>query len=299
MVRFGQFLLKQPYYAAAVVLLLMVSPIFSAFTFVIAAAIVVLVTLQQGAKSGAFLLLWVALPAVVSFWFQGTTGYEALMLFCVSQYLLAVLLKEFSSWALVLEVLLMVALFAILAIHCLFPDVTAWWQSHLQSMYSSSSMLASISDSEKQLIASTFSRYATGVFAFYMMSFLFLGLLAGRFWQAAVNDQVAAFRESVLSIRVNRWVVWLAALCVLGFLFKVPMFVDSIAAVLMPFVVAAFCLLHTLARGRAGISVALVGLYIGLLFLQYIVAPLLAITAVMDAFFDFRQRLSPSTHQQT
>ena len=67
----------------------------------------------------------------------------------------------------------------------------------------------------------------------------------------------------------------------------------------MPFVVAAFCLLHTLARGRAGISVALVGLYIGLLFLQYIVAPLLAITAVMDAFFDFRQRLSPSTHQQT
>ncbi len=296
--RLGQFLLAQPLYAAAMVLLLVLSPILSIFCSLLAAAIVVLVTLQQGPKVGAFLVLWVAVPAVVSFWFQGFGGYDALFLFCLLEWALAILLRELRSWTLVLEVLLLVALVVLAVIHWAVPDIAAWWKSHLSHMYEASSVLTSLPEDEKQHLATLFSRYATGLLAFYIMAFLFLGLMAGRCWQAVLNETSEAFRVSVLAIRMNRWVAWLALAYIAGFIFKLPLCMDSMSVILMPFVVASFSLLHAVARQRTVFTVLIGLLYIGLLLMQYVVAPLLAAVALLDTSLDFRQRLADLSNQK-
>ena len=296
--RLGQLLLAQPLYAAVMVLLLVLSPILSVFCVFLAAAIIVLMTLQQGAKVGAFILLWVAVPAVVTFWFNGFGGYDALLVFCLLQWGLAILMRECSSWTLVLEVLLLVALLVLAGVHLAVPDIAAWWKSHLSQMYETSSVLTSLPDDEKQRLSTLFSQYATGLLTFYMMAFLFLGLMAGRYWQAVLSGGADAFRASMLSIRMNRWVVWVALAYTAGFLFKIPLCMDSISVVLMPFVVASLSLLHALAKQRTAFKVLIGLLYVGLLFMQYIVAPVLASIALLDASLDFRQRLADLSRQK-
>ncbi|MAR84077.1 MAG: hypothetical protein CMF55_04735 [Legionellales bacterium] len=296
--RLGQLLLARPLYAAAMVLLLVLSPILSVFCVFLAAAIIVLMTLQQGAKVGAFILLWVAVPAVVSFWFNGFGGYDALFVFCLLQWGLAILMRECSSWTLVLEVLLLVALLVLAGVHLAIPDIAAWWKSHLSQMYETSSVLSSLPDDEKQRLATLFSQYATGLLTFYMMAFLFLGLMAGRYWQAVLSGGADVFRASILAIRMNRWVVWVALAYTAGFIFKIPLCMDSISVILMPFVVASLSLLHALAKQRTAFKVLIGLLYVGLLFMQYIVAPVLASIALLDASLDFRQRLADSSRQK-
>ncbi len=290
--RLGQLLLDQPIFAAGLVLILVLSPILSFFCSVFAAAIIVLVTLQQGPKNGAFILLWVAVPAIVSFWFEGITGYDVFFVFCLLEFGLASLLREFSSWDLVLEVMLILALLVLAGIHVLVPDISLWWKAHLMQMYDSSSVLTSLPLEEKQRLATLFSQYATGLLAFYIMLFSFFAVMIGRYWQAILNDSVAIFRTHLLAIRINRWVAWLAILCLVGFLFKVPLFMDSISAIMMPFVVGSLSLLHAIGKQRFGFSVLIGLLYLGLLLVQYIVAPLLAVLALLDTHFNFRQRLS-------
>jgi hypothetical protein len=289
--RFGNFLLNNNAYAALIVLLLVVSPVLTLICFLLAMSIVALITLQRGPKAGAFLLLWIAVPTIVTLWFRKFGGYDVVLMLCFLAWGLALLLRRFSSWTLVLEALLIVSLLVLLALHIAVPDIAAWWKSHLLQMYNASSVLSAVPEDEKQRLVTVFSQYATGLFGFYIMLMVILGLMFARYWQALLNDSVGQFSAEVLNIRMNRLISILAMLCFVGFLFKLPLFMDGMSIIFMPFVVAAMSLLHLIARQKQWVGIVVVLLYLGLLFVQYMVAPLLAVLGMLDTTMDFRKRI--------
>jgi|GEM_PF-3408283 len=291
--KLGDFLLSNKAYAAIIVLLLMLSPALTLFCTVLAASIVVLITLQQGYKSGAFLLFWMLVPSVVSLFFHKIGVFDFEWMVSCLLFALALLLRAYSSWRLVLEILLLIGIVALVAVHLINPDIAMWWKSHILHIYNSSSVVSAMSIEEKSKLEATavmYSQMATGILIFYVMLFVVFVLMLGRYWQAIVLNAKEQFITEVINIRMNKLLAVVALLCAIGFCFKVPLFLDGMFIVFVPFIVAGFSYLHSLSQSRPWISFVLVVFYFGLIIFQYIVAPVIAVLGLIDIGLDLRNR---------
>lgn len=301
--RLGQFLLSNNAYTSVLVLVLVLIPYMHGLLTMLAAAVVGLVTLQGRTSSSALCVLWLAVPAVLSVWFHRFQGYEVVWLFCAVVWLFASLLRHFASWALVLECLLVVALCLLIGLHIAFPDLAAWWKQVWLHLADASTVISNMPTEEKQHLSVLFSKVATGLIAFYVMMFIVMVLLFARYWQAVVCEAVAGFHQEVLAIRLSHWVLLIPAVFLIGGVLKIPFFLDGIGIVLQPFVVASLSLLHALralapmGKRHKGLifTIVLLCAYLGLLLLQYVVAPILACMGMIDTGLNLRKRIAASS----
>lgn len=291
MTRLGRFLLAHQRNAIIAALLCTLLPLIGLPGGFLVSLLVALVTLQKGPKSGFWVLVWVALPSVALLILHQVGGFDVLLGRAALVWGLACILREYRSWPLVLEVCVVLAFIGVIVVHLVVPDVTQWWAGHITQYIKDLSKDASwtLSAEEAKVVIARLSPIATGVLAFFITFGTFLQLLVARWWQSAIY-RPGAMRSEFNSIRMGQTFAVLLVIVVIGALFKVSWIIDFMPMMLLPFMIAGLSLLHSMVERRKGLVIPLILVYIGLLFLPYILVILLSFAGYIDSWYDFRKR---------
>lgn len=297
-----QYCLLHPLYGALIILLLVGFPFFGMLSALLAASLVVFITLQTNLKHSAYVLIGAAAPCLVHyFWFKQTGGYDILLVMCIFVWVLALVLKNTYSWRLVLQITWLVGFLGVCLVHVIHPNIHDYWQGWLNIALSSMqdnqeflSILSNIGQEKIDAIIVYASKFLTGLLLFYFFLVSLLGLFVGRYGQAKYTDAMPSFREEVLNISLGRVDVIFFFCCLLGVMFKIDIFMDSIMIPCLPFLIDALSLLHRLGRNNNSVRYSLYFMYILMWFFWYLVLPIVAFVGMTDSWFNFRKRLSNS-----
>lgn len=292
--KIGDFLLAQERNAIIVALVLILLPLLKIPLGSLAVIIVAFVTLARGPKAGFWVLVWIALPAISLLFLQQIGGFDALLLYGVLAWAAATILRRYTSWSLVLEAGTLVGLVVIVALHIIVPDLQQWWVSVINDTIKELIKLNvwALPADETKLLVNRMAPLATGVAAFRMLSWSLILTLLARWWFTAIY-QPGTLRRELLSIRAGYTTIAVAAVVIVGSLFRVNVFLDILPLLALPFAAAGLSLLHFLASKNRALLVPLILVYIGFLFLPLfaIIILTLVVLGLTDSLANFRKRL--------
>lgn len=296
-VRFGHYVLKGRRQAASMALLFAVFPLMGWLSMMI----VGLVTLREGAKEGAWVLLWASLPVVV----LGFLHYPALLIYSAlagSLYVwgMAWLLRYSSSWTLVIEFSALVAVVVIFVLHGLVPDLGGWWQGKYQHVLSQmtedgissqgslvwDNFIATLKD--KQAIEKLAMISTGSILAFVMFSKLVL-LSLSRWWQALLFNP-KGLRPELCQVRLGYVALVGLLICCIGVWMSLSPVVDILPVIFVTFAMAGLSVIHFwVGRAKRGLM-TVVTFYLLFMLLPTLVIGLLFLLAIADSLFDLRKR---------
>ena len=290
----GRFLLAKNINAAVVAFICTLMPLIHLPGAFLAAIIVGLVTLSRGYLSGLIVLAWVALPAVSLLILGRFGGFDVLLLRCALVWVFAGLLRQYGSWRFVLEIAAILGVIAVIVLHISIPDVGQWWATHIMTYLKEVSKAADLklSAADTKLILERFVPIASGAVCFFMLLGSVLQLILARWWQSVLFNP-GGLRQEFLAIRMSRAAALVLFAIILGAFFHVSMLIDLLPVLMMPFMLAGLSLLHKLADNVKLLLIPLILLYVGILFLPYLIIGLLAVVGYADSWIDFRKRLIP------
>ncbi|NOX92061.1 MAG: DUF2232 domain-containing protein [Gammaproteobacteria bacterium] len=267
---------------------------------VLSGAAVALVTLRNGPRSGAMVMLgstaFVALMAWLSLG-NVLPGVVFLAVLWLPVWVLGWVLREMRSLALAATVAGMLGIVGVLAIYAIVGDVSVWWQQILLAMFEPA-MEANGPLADRaavEAILADLSRVMTGIAAAGVSLNVLLCLFLARAWQAQLYNP-GGFREEFHALRLGQGL----ALVSLGFiaLSLLPLGVVShmageiVIVILSLYVLQGLALLHSIVA-RRGLHVAwLVVLYLVMLFIMPHLIVLVAVMGLVDTWADFRRRLA-------
>lgn len=287
----GLYLLKNRYNAAWIAFVCALLPFVGLVTSWISLIIVGLVTLRNGLKEGGFVLIWVALPAIV----MSFLGNPALLIGIVltrgvTIWLLAVLLRRTASWALVMQAAACVAIVGISILHGIIPDVSAWWVQQLSGYWEGISHALNVqADSPRTHELLLFiSHFASGIIAVTLVGFDLLLLILARAWQAMLFNPKGLQKE-LFQLRMGYTVSIVSIICVIAALLGSALAIDLVPVLVMLYAASGLSLIHSKLAPKKEIKLPLiVVLYFSLvLFLPY-VALLLGAVGFVDSWYNFR-----------
>lgn len=290
--KFGEFLLVKDVNAIVIAFLASLLPIFNLPTGFVAVLIVGLVTLQKGPKAGFWVLSWVALPAIALFVTRQVGLFDLLLLRCAVIWGLALLLRRYQSWALLLLIAAVVGVIAVVALHLWNPQLQQWWVTQLTDYMQK--MIADAKVKEATVASAELAQHvapiATGVIAFFISTTVLMELAVVRWWQTILVNP-GQFAKEVVNVRAGKIAVLLAGLFLVLSIAKLPWALDAFAATLLPLFFAGLSLLHFFARRNTAFVYLLIVVYAGFIFLPVLVVSALAVIAFVDAWIDFRKRV--------
>jgi len=290
MKRIGQYLLSSHQKAAIAALLAALLPLIGFPGHLIALAIVGLVTLDKGAKAGLGIVAWVALPAICFLVLKQVGLIDFQFIQYVIMWLLAMLLRQFQSWGMVLEGLALLMVLAIAGLHLFTGDLTAWWTVHMHTLIGNvSSELSSKEQQELNQFVTYVSPYATGFVAFGVTGFVILMLMFARWWQSVIEEQRLMY-AGFLQTRIAIWFAILGIVMVLLACFHISFAMDCLPMILMPFAISGLALLHFFADKKRILLWPVVAVYFAFVFLGIIIISLLALIGFLDTWFHFRKK---------
>lgn len=292
--RIGDYLLEKDTHAMIAAFVCALLPFFYVPTGFLAAVIVGLITLQKGAKSGAYVLVWVALPAIASLVMYQITPFDVLFLRCAVIWAFAIVWRQYQSVGLILELMVFVGVIAIVMLHIVIPDTAQWWMTELtkyiNEVYSASQWKMNV---EPTQLAARLAPVASGILSFFFACTVFLELLIARFWQCVLRNP-GAFTKEFLHIRIGRFSAGLAVGMGVLVLLKVMPIVDAFPLVILPFFVAGLSLTHLIVQQKQFLLTPLIVLYMSLFFLPVVVVSVLAVVGFMDSWINFRKKVIKS-----
>ncbi len=288
----GLYLTKNRHNAIWVAFVCAVLPFFlGLITNWISFVIVGLITLKKGIREGAWVLVWVALPAVVMCFLGNPSLLISVVVFRgVMICLLAYLLSRTASWAMVMQVAALLGIIGVCLLHAFIPDVAGWWMQQLQAYWEGLVQLfgahsASLQAREVLYLA---VQFASGICVAVLLSFDLLLLVLARGWESALFNPKGLAKE-LSQLRMGYAVSVLALFCIVVAFLGSPLARDILPIFLMLYAAAGLSLIHSKFAAKKDIRLPLlVGLYCFLaLFLPYM---LLALGAVgfIDSWLDFR-----------
>lgn len=242
--------------------------------------IVALVCLRAGIAAGSMILLWTMLPVGVAFYFVGDPSP---MIALLGTCIMAMLLRQTRSWELVL--LASVVFSAVGAL--IFEFSAAGILDRFVQFYIDylalvdASLVVDSADARKQLM----SFFALGQ-AYSMV----IMLIIARWCQSALYNPGGLrteFHQLRLSPAVSGLIVLAMAVC---YLFGDPLG-RWLPLLTVPLVFASIGLAHWLMANRKLSKNWVAGFYGSLVLLFQIVYPFLASLALMDSWFDIRNRI--------
>ncbi len=267
---------------------------------VLSGAAVALVTLCNGPRSGAMVMLgstaFVALMAWLSLG-NVLPGVVFLAVLWLPLWVLGWVLREMRSLALAITVTGVLGILGVLAIYAIVGDVSAWWQQILMAMFEPA-MEASGPLADREMvepILADLSRVMTGIAAAGVSLNVLMCLFLARAWQAQLYNP-GGFRSEFHALHLGQRL----ALVSLGFiaLWLLPLGVVShmagqiVIVILSLYVIQGLALLHSIVAQR-GLRVAwLVVLYLVMLFIMPHLVVLVAVMGLVDTWADFRRRLA-------
>ncbi len=279
----------------AAVLAMMLPPL-----SVLSGAAIALVTLRNGPRSGAIVMLgstaFVALMAWLSLG-NVLPGVVFLAVLWLPLWVLGWVLREMRSLALATTVAGALGIVGVLVIYAIVGDVSAWWQQMLMAMFEPA-MEADGPLADRAMvepILADLSRIMTGIAAAGVSLNVLLCLFLARAWQAQLYNP-GGFRNEFHALRLGQKL----ALVSLGFiaLSLLPLGVVShmageiVIVILSLYVIQGLALLHSIVAQRGLHVTWLVVLYLVMLFIMPHLVVLVAVMGLVDTWADFRRRLA-------
>ncbi|MBB72374.1 MAG: hypothetical protein CMF50_08245 [Legionellales bacterium] len=274
----------------------------------VSSVILALVTLRKGALEGLWVLVWVLIPTSI---FQFALGYTHLAWFSflggpVFIWAMALVLRRFASWTMVLELTALYGLLIVLGVHLLVPDIAGWWAHYYESALSGISQTAASSSSgdaqtaqnvagmlEQPDIVAFITKLATGTVAIMTLLFSLVNLALGRFWQALLFNP-RGLRPELTNVRLGY--IASGVLLVLGALAygQFPLAWDLLPIMIGVFVAASLSVLHAL-LGKTKLALAwLILVYVLLVVLSPYSVLAIILVGIVDSFVNLRERFKPA-----
>lgn len=283
-------------YAAWAALLFALLPFVGIPTGWISAVIVAFITLRLGARSGLLVLCWSALPAAaLYYWQQPALLVNMVILHNGLVWVLALVLRHYRSWSLVLEVGALLGVFAVIIVHALSPDISQWWMKHFQEYITNMSDEIKMSPERINQTIALVSKFATGVTATFLLLANLFSLFFARWWQAVMFNP-GGLGSECKEIRMGYIASMIFLVAIISSLLGSNIALDSLPIVILPFSLAAISLVHKLLaqhKAKVGLLVMMYGL---LFFFTPYIAVMLAILALVDSLFDLRKYLVVNNH---
>ncbi len=298
----GRLVIAGPHQAVLVVALCTAAsfslpPITSILGYVAAAALV-LNSLQLGARSGAIVLL--ASAGIVALLASVVTGQQAalaiaviLLALWVPLWLAAVVLRETRSMAMAILALSLLGMLGVALVYLLVGDPVQWWPVYVKEQLDVTvAAQPELKDHLEQMsdLVERVAPIVAGAMAAGLVMNALLGLALGRWWQAVVLDRPGAVRAEFYALRFNRSLslagVVIFALASLDFGIISTLALQWSLVIMVPFMFVGLAVAHaTLSNLKAGV-IWLVVVYIVAMF-----APqLLVAVGILDPWLDPRRR---------
>lgn len=290
--KFGEFLLAKDMNAIIIAFLAALLPVFNLPTGFVAVLVVGLITLQKGPRAGLWVLSWVALPALALLVTRHIGLFDLLFVRCVVIWFLASLLRRYQTWNLLFEVVAVVGVIAVVALHWWNPQLEQWWMTQLTDYMQKMMVDAKVKEAATASaeLAKHVAPIATGVIAFFVSTTVLIELAVVRWWQTVLFDP-GKFAQEAVQVRAGKIASLLAVIVFALTMMKSPIATDAMAIILLPLFFAGLSLLHFLARRNKRFVYLLIVIYAGFIFLPVLVVSALAVVAFVDTWVDFRRRL--------
>jgi hypothetical protein len=257
--------------------------------FWVGAAAVGLVTLRRGARQGAEVLMWAALPALVLVWFGEILPLAAL----AGTTVLAALLRGSASWP---WTLCAAALLGLL-LGAGLQTVGSGYLAEVEKVFAA--FFEGMAKQAADPAAAAAMRVPTGIeiagmFGLMHSATLVACVLLSRWWQAQLYNP-GGLRAELHALRLGPVQV-AGLLAAAALLYQLgPGFQVWAWMPLVPLLVAGIALVHALCAGRAGAG--WLGLFWAVLLVLPPVKQLVIVLAVIDGLLDLRRRLAAKPPQ--
>lgn len=250
----------------------------------VSAAAVALVTLRKGRGDGTGLLIWALLPAGV--WAYSVSDPTPLAVIA-GTYLLAVTLRETTSWAKVLMIALPVGAVAGTGMDIMLGGYLDELIKQLDKFLVES---ASQSNQEVKLDAEQLRQLMLGGLTSVHTVMMLVSVMLARSWQAGLYNP-SGFQREFHVLRLSQ--LYTGVLAVASFLcYQLDLEAWRwLPLLLLPWIIAGIALVHgSLAKRDLGRS-WLVAFYMAMIFMGPYVITLLVVVAFIDSFIDIRARI--------
>lgn len=274
----AEFAMRSRYYAIAMSMTAAALPLLGWLGTVIVA----LVCLRQGVAAGGLVLLWTLLPVGVSIYLIGDPS-PAIVL--IGTFVMAVLLRQTTSWELVLiaAVILAAAGSMIFSLTSgqLLDEVVAVYQNYQSQV--DATLVVQPEELKTMLL---------GVFALGLALAMTVLIIIARWCQAALYNP-GGFKKEFHALRLSPAL----GMAIVVMMLVCYLFADQLGRwlplVSMPLMFAAIALMHWTVAAKGLSKNWVVAFYGSLLVLFQLVYPLLASVALMDSWFNLRNRIQP------
>lgn len=267
---------------------------------VISGAVVALVTLRSGLRSGAIVMLGsTAFVALLAFMSLGNAlpGVVFLVVLWLPLWLLAWLLRDSRSLALATAAAGMLGIVGVIAVYAIVGDVSAWWQQVLMSMLEpaieAGGQMADRAMVETML--AELSKLMTGVAAAGMSLNALMSLYLARAWQAQLYNP-GGFREEFHALRLGQGLALVSlvfiALSLLPLGVVAHMAGEIVIVILSLYLLQGLALLHAIVAQRGLPVVWLAVVYLVVVFIMPHLIVFIAVMGLLDTWADFRRRLA-------
>lgn len=242
--------------------------------------IVALVCLRHGVIAGFLVLLWTCLPISVALYYVGDPSPLIAM---VGTFLMAVMLRQALSWELVLVASVVLSGVGALIFEFTATDILArfveFYIEYLQRLD------ASIALQPDQALPILLGFFASGqAFAMVVM------LMIARWCQSALYNP-GGFKKEFHQLRLSP----LVSLGIVALMLVCYMFSEQLGRWLplltVPLVFASLGLVHWVMADRNLSKNWVAGFYVTLVLLSQLIYPFLASVALMDSWFNIRNRI--------
>jgi hypothetical protein len=298
--RATDFILQNRLQAMAVAFIVSYIPLLGSTSILIAG----LVTLRKGAIEGALVFCAATIPALLGYYTASTPAQHtnmALMAVGIvilsnsAVWLLAVLLRYYNNWSLLLNFSLLLAFIAVVIVHIFYPDIQHWWGLQLTAyLTQATTTLGKLPEADIKMqlqVINTIKPYATGLIA---TSLLLNGLLQvglSRWWQAALFNP-GELRKELYFIRLNYTMAGLFILILLASFWHNATVIDLKPVFYGFFGVAGLSLVHYLLASTKYCWFWLTVVYVATSVLLPESVMFIALIALLDVLLNFRQRLN-------
>ncbi len=283
----ARYVMRSRKHAVLLALLFTVLPLFTWLSTVI----MLLVTLRQGAREGAIIVLWIVLPHVVQAVLQQHLVWiYAILAGSLLPYTFALLLRQTGSWAILLQSAVLLALGVITLIHLFNPDIQTFWAHYLtQSMTLAKQYIHTLPILDKQNLLWV-AKLATGLQASIFLIATLSNLIIARGIQASLYNP-GQLRPELLGIRLHKSMTLVFLLFLLARFLNFTLAYDGLPVLLLLFSLVGWSAVHSASVLLKLSKLQWFALYICLfIFLPYS-ACLLIVLACIDSCFDTRRYL--------
>lgn len=263
----------------------------------LSAAAVAVVVLQLGPQRGIQLIALASIASMVLAWLalgSPMPVFGLILLLWLPVWLAAVVLRRSVSLNLSLQVIAGMGVLLVLILQLGFPQLDAELGKEFSQMIDQL-MKQQADDTARQHLASTLDmvlQMTPAILAAGMMLSTVIGLLLGRWWQAVLYNP-GGFAREFNQLRLGRVLAAVTTVVlVLVISLQVKLLMLLLVVLLTIYLIQGLAVVHGIIDARHLNRAWLLGLYLGLFLLPQIVALPLAVSGLMDAWIDFRRRLT-------